>query len=894
MPPLLKRLLGNGSDDRQVAEDMRAVLNEMRQERQRFETLLESSRGAQEQLSGLSEPIAKAASDMNAATVRLTHMEQRLEAIATLATQIQTLDERTEGLLEGQRRAESQVVEALEGAQQVRSVFEEFGKKMDLATELKGRLETFLEIEKPFGLLRGEADSLRGQVEGTTERLGRLREQHDRIMDAHKLAMSKMEALDRRREELSRDLQDKERRVIGVEQTVRGLDGVRQTVDDVKRAMGSLKTLSDSVAQKTAILEAQRDAVERALAQADNLERAIRQLDTGVQQQQQNEKALGALEDSVAALHSLHENVLERSGEISQLQSHSEEQVSVIRHELAAARDEMKNAVERFEFESKGLESVSQRVADLRGDLSEFENRFKSLAESSQTVRELSSQTQALAPQLRNLRDEAAHIDEEVKKLNGIRRDLEETGRTTRGLVAQVTRIEESKPAVEAVLRDFEQLSSTHAMVKDSLEQTRIAHGEITRMVESQSETRTWLAGVETSLGDLRNQLGGLQDLGPSLEFVQKQTQRITESMSSIEARRDFVEDLQSRLTQLGAVSANLDERGRELQARMEAAEQRFVYLSEHADEAERISKTVAGVSGSVLDATRQTDVIGKALAAFEARCQSVEGLAERTQTLRQELDQRQHSLEEATRNLQKASKLRQEAAASAQQLDELAKQLAGALTSAEARAAGIDEASTKLEDRVANLRLVDVRLGQFEERLSKWELVDQQVSRSLEQIAARQDTVQSLQSDLERMFAMAEKTSADVREITSAHREIAETTTLLNEVRGRLQELHATSNSLDERKRQMNKAEERLARAEGFLEDVQSSLETLQGQKTIVDQAVEKAGSLRLLLRQAEAVIEGLRDERKMTADVHDAVAIVRDDESDDEYGDEGMSKAA
>jgi len=81
MPPLLKRLLGNGSDDRQVAEDMRAVLNEMRQERQRFETLLESSRGAQEQLSGLSEPIAKAASDMNAATVRLTHMARPLKVM---------------------------------------------------------------------------------------------------------------------------------------------------------------------------------------------------------------------------------------------------------------------------------------------------------------------------------------------------------------------------------------------------------------------------------------------------------------------------------------------------------------------------------------------------------------------------------------------------------------------------------------------------------------------------------------------------------------------------------------------------------------------------------------------------------------------------------------------
>jgi hypothetical protein len=64
----------------------------------------------------------------------------------------------------------------------------------------------------------------------------------------------------------------------------------------------------------------------------------------------------------------------------------------------------------------------------------------------------------------------------------------------------------------------------------------------------------------------------------------------------------------------------------------------------------------------------------------------------------------------------------------------------------------------------------------------------------------------------------------------------------------------------------------------------VRSSLETLQGQKAIVEQAVEKAGSLRFLLKQAEAMIDGLRDERMMTADVRGAVSIVRDDTDEDE----------
>jgi hypothetical protein len=41
----------------------------------------------------------------------------------------------------------------------------------------------------------------------------------------------------------------------------------------------------------------------------------------------------------------------------------------------------------------------------------------------------------------------------------------------------------------------------------------------------------------------------------------------------------------------------------------------------------------------------------------------------------------------------------------------------------------------------------------------------------------------------------------------------------------------------------------------------VRSSLEILEGQKVLVEQAVEKAGSLQSLLRQADAAVEDLRE---------------------------------
>ena len=892
MTPLLKNLFGNDSKDQELGAELRALLQEMRQERTRYEALLESSRASADRLQQLGEPIAKAAGDVDAMSARLGELEQRFAAMAKLAWQLQELDERAAGLAQGQQRAETQVATAVEDAERILSAFEEVGRRVDLAAALKDRLEAFLEVEKPFEIVRGDADALRGQVEGTGDQLARLREQQGRLLDAHKLAMAKMEALDRRREELSRDLQDKERRVAAVAQSVRGMDGVQHTITDLKRDLGTLKALGDFVTQKSAALEAQREAVEVALARADQLDRAVRQIDAGVRQQQENEMTLGALQEQVAALQSLHETVLERTREISQLQHEADERAVATRHDLAAVQDELKQAVERFDFESRGLESVSQRVTDMRGALSDFEQRFKGLSESSHTVAELDSQTQALAAHLQSLSGEVEQIDEEAGKLQALRRDLDEMSRTARDAGAQVARIEEARPAVEAALRDFEHLGGAHALVKDAFEQTQLAHGEIVRVRESQAETRTWLAEVEQAVQGLRDQAGDVQRMAPTIEFAQKQTQRISESMAAIESRREFVEDLHRRMTELGTLGGNLDERGRQLLARMEAAEQRFLGLATQAEEAERMSRAITAVSSSLHEAGQKTSDIGRTVTAIEARCESVEELAERTRTLRQELEQRQHALDEAAKDLQRASGLRQEAAVSAQQLDESARRLAAALAATDQRAARVDALSTQLEHRAAGLQPVEKRLDQFEERLAKWDLTEQEIARSLEQVSARQGVIEALRADLDRMFVTAEQTAADVRGITAARREIEESRGLLEDVSGRLREIRDTTSAIDERQRQMTKAEERLARAEALLVHVQSSVEALHGQKVVVDQAVEKAGSLRGLLKQAEAMLEGLKEERELMTRVRAAVAVVR--QGDDADGDEEMAKAA
>lgn len=883
MSTLLKNLMGNGSRDQELTEEMRSVLNEMRQERGHCEALVKSARASLTRVQELRAPMTQTANEMDALSKRLGGLEQRLAAFEQLAAQYQTLDERAERLNQSQRQAEARITRASDDTQRTRALVEELHQKVELALDLKKRLDAFLEVEKPFQQLRRDADQIRGDVTASSEQLVRMRDQHERVMESHKVAQSKMQAFDRRHEELGRRVHEQERRVTGIEQAVRGLSDVEQTVEDARRRLGTVRGVADAVAQKVSVLEAQQEKIERVIGRAEHLDQCMRQIDAGVRQQHENAAVLGALQQQLEALQGLSDSVMHRSGEIDGAQREADENLRQIRVELAAARGEVRKSVERFDFERTGLETASQRVADLRGALTDFEARFSALSEAGRVADELNGRIQSLAGQLQNATAELGRVEQEAERVPGLRRAIDEVANSVNDAADRVKRIEEVRPDVEAALVQVEQLRGAHALVTDALEQTRIASSEIGRVREEQSETRTWLAGVEQMLGELREGVSELQILAPTVEVVQTQAQRINESMSVIESRREFAEDLHRRLAELGSISARLDDRGRDLQTRLELAEQRFVGLAEHAAEAERLGTLMSGLTAGVADAERVSDTIAKRIASAEGRCDSVEGLAERMRAMREELEQRQHAIEEAGRDLQCASELRQETAASVQELDERLSRLAAALTSADGQANRVDALASQLEERSGGLRFVEKRLGQFEDRLVTFERMEQEITRSLDQLSARQGTVEALQAEVERMFAMAETTARDVREITSAHGDIEESRMLLDDVMERLREVRDTANALEQRKRQLSQAEERLGRAEALVMEIRAGLEVLSGQKAIVDHAVEKAATLRFLLKQAETMIEELREERDVAARVRAALSTPGEDEAAD-----------
>ena len=110
------------------------------------------------------------------------------------------------------------------------------------------------------------------------------------------------------------------------------------------------------------------------------------------------------------------------------------------------------------------METVSQRVADLRGALSDCESRFNALSEPSHAVGEIQSQAQTLASHLRTLSQEVGEVDREMERFRAIRHELNDADRTAREVAAQLVQVNAARPVVEATLRDLEQSTTTASL----------------------------------------------------------------------------------------------------------------------------------------------------------------------------------------------------------------------------------------------------------------------------------------------------------------------------------------------------------------------------------------------------------------------------------------------
>lgn len=209
--------------------------------------------------------------------------------------------------------------------------------------------------------------------------------------------------------------------------------------------------------------------------------------------------------------------------------------------------------------------------------------------------------------------------------------------------------------------------------------------------------------------------------------------------------------------------------------------------------------------------------------------------------------------------------------------MEERVGQLSAAVGGADAQAGRIGEFAEQLEARAGALRFAEKRLAQFEEKLLRLEAAERALESSINALAARQTSVDAVRADLTRLFDTAERTVADMRTTTEGRQEVQAARSAFEEVLERARSVDAVAGKIEEHRADILETERRMGRLDALLSEVRASLEALSGQKVLVDHVIEKMGQLGFTLKEAEAVLAALREERDLASRIHEGIVALR-----------------
>jgi len=653
-----------------------------------------------------------------------------------------------------------------------------------------------------------------------------------------------------------------------------------ERLPEVQHQIGVLRSLAEQTTQKLAALEQQRDLIDRTSGQVTHLFGMLPQLESGFRRQDELLRLLRELEVRVSAADETQRRVSHETESLNSRHMGLGAEESAMREALNVLRADMERSVTLVEQERRGMDSLTERIAEIRAEVKEYESKLQVLNESGRHIVGLHGQTQHLYAQVSGLTTEFKALGEKAERARLLQAEAARLEQLLAGLGLRVQKLEDSRPAIETAMRDLGVLRGSEDAVRDALEEVGRAQQELARLREAQGDTETWLARSDESTRTLKGQVSELLALEPLVERVRKDVDRVTTSLDLADTRVAQLDDLSQRVANMHALGYELNERTAALIARMDGADQRFSSIASRADEADSVADRFAEVANWIGDADRRMASLSETLDSLGGKARMADELKERLRQLEDELSRREGGLERALEQLGRASELRREGADSAERLEEVVRALSASLATAEERSRDLERSTADLGERSIALNLVQDQLRQFEEHLSRWQVAEREMTRATEAVMSRQEAVDTLQKEVRQVHAEAAQTLAAARSISDARREVEETARAVLETQAQLRQATGAVEALELRRQQVERAEARLSRAEAMTLDLRASLETLHGQRAVLDQALEKAGSLSLHMKQAESVIEQLREERTLADRVRAAVVALRQED--------------
>jgi chromosome segregation ATPase len=615
------KLFGRETTPAQLPAELRSILAQMQRERVAFEALTTGARDSTQQLTQLTQPIAEAQKVV-------AELQGRVKALERLVPVLATLDEQTEGVSRTQRRTETQVEHTAEEVKSLRTEIEQLRATFDAALALKGDLMSLLESAGSFTSLRADADALTGQVHNLSNTFDRARQRQDELSRAGEAAAARLHAFEERQQQVQGGVAAAQTRVTGLEQAFAHLGQAAADAADTKRQLGTLKSIADDVTQKVAVLEQQRDVVDRAIGQATQLDDILRDIDAKIRTQEENAKSLGALDTRVTELRALHGDLLAQSQEISARHHQIVQTDRELYGRLNGLRDEAQQTVQRFEGDAAQLaqtiEHMTERVARLEQAQPAFDaalRDFASLKGTHKEVKDALECVQLAEGEIGRVREAQA----------GTKTWLTDVTQSVEALRDELAAVEDMKPTVESVRRDADGLSHAMAQIESRRQLVEQLNTRLSRLAAAAAQLDDRTGGLLARMEMADQQFQAVAAHAEEAARIEKLVPTVIGTVDGAERRMTqmdaAVRALEARAQHLEALAEETRALGRELELRRTALDSATEHLeraselrAEAATIAQQLEERAGQLNGALTGATDRTAALTTTLDDLESR----------------------------------------------------------------------------------------------------------------------------------------------------------------------------------------------------------------------------------------------------------------------------------
>ena len=838
--------------------------------------------GPKGSVAGLLAGVDRLNADFEKMEARGDSLEQNLERIDALEKREAELGASQDRLTQAHERAffgADRVEGRVKGLHDRLSSIEEDLTSVAVA---KQEIEDIAGPEGALAKVRKQVELAREQALDCGENVAHIREDQAELRNSHENAAARYEKLSGGMEALGESTKKAIRDIAKVEGTMQDLEKADELSARTERQLLALKTLADNTNQTVASLERHKEAIDRTEAQARGLTNLHWELESRLKDTRAQIKEVKKVNTSIEELRTMSTQVKERSSELRTEQAAIHEENKLLQATMGGLQEEMRRGATRFELEQSGLEAISQRIIALRTGLTEFENRFRALDDTSKAVREAERKVDDVSARASTISAELGRLSEQVELVEGMREGMAQALATASEVEGSLQGIEARRGEVREAVDDLATLRASREEVENTLERLRATRAEIDRMQTAQSETGAWLATTHESTRELRQMVAELDDLSGNVRHMRQNADHVMAVAGDLEARKESFEELEARMSELRRVGSQLDERTSNLLGTLTDADHRLRALVRRADKADEVRVVIEGVSAEVEEAELRMEELGGGVESVAERQEALTTLSQRVNRLMADIEQGREAMTQTTGHFDRVSELRKEAAAAIQTLEDQIRTASEDLKNAEEQAEKVGARAERLEARAGSLRFAEKRITQFEEKLARLDKVEQELDRSIETLTARQESLDQVRDDVQTLFATSQSTLEDVRAISEARDEVQGASETLDAVRAKADTMTKVLANIDQRQLQIQQAEDRLSRADALLMEIRVGLESLASQKAVIDHVIATSGKLTFEAKEAEGLIEALRQERELTQGVHDAVKKLRETDTD------------